>query len=805
MGKRLAFILSAAVQLPLLVHAGVHGDVDVDGDSAVAHRVEMREVTVTADPRQVVRLEEQPVSYHVVDAGDLRRTGGMNGLKDAAAFVPNLYMPDYGSRLTSAIYIRGVGSRINTPAVGLYVDDVPYADKSAFDFSLADVRRIEVLRGPQSTLYGRNAMGGLLNVYTYNPLAARTEGRQSEVRIGAATEDAARYAQFRFANTVGADAAFSFSGFYKGSDGYNRNEFLNRRSNGGDSGGGKFRYVYNPLRHSYFTLDFQTRLEYSDEHGYDYYNVDDGAIRENELGGYRRTLLNSSLRLQTLMRPFVLTSVTAYQYLADRMFMDQDFTSSDIFTLTQRQRSHSLSEEIALKSYPGQRVEWTAGARFAYQWLKTDAPVDFGADGIRSVIQKGIDRGFVAANEAMRPSGMGIAMNVTDNAMPIDGLFDTPVLNAAAFGQATLKDFPVRRLDLTAGLRLDYEHTRMDYNSGAASNFDFRMTRGNRVLMERSFTAETRYDGFVRRDYTQFLPKAAVAYRFDDDGGLVYASVAKGFRSGGYNIQMFSDLIQTSLRNDMMRALGNDPQLGAAMSRYMQIGDNPAADSATVFKPETSWNYELGTRFACLDRHLNVQASAFYIRTRDQQIARFAQSGLGRQMVNAGESESYGAEVSLSGWCRMLRNVLTFNASYGYTHATFRSYDAGESAGESHVYDGNFVPFAPLHTLSLAAEYVVQLGAEREEARAPRPLLTVGGNLVGNGRVYWTEDNAASEPFYVLLGAHVGLRLGSVAVNVWGKNLADRQYVPFYFTSMSQGWAQTCRPRQFGVDVALAF
>ena len=68
-------------------------------------------------------------------------------------------MPDYGSKITSAVYIRGIGSRINTPAVGLYVDNIPYIDKSAFDFNFYDIERIDILRGPQGTLYGRNHDG----------------------------------------------------------------------------------------------------------------------------------------------------------------------------------------------------------------------------------------------------------------------------------------------------------------------------------------------------------------------------------------------------------------------------------------------------------------------------------------------------------------------------------------------------------------------------------------------------------------------------------------------------------------------
>ena len=82
-------------------------------------------------------------------------------------------MPDYGSKLTSPVYIRGIGSRINSPSVGIYVDDVPYFEKAAFDFDFFDIDRVEVLRGPQGTLYGRNTMGGIINVFTKSPLTEK--------------------------------------------------------------------------------------------------------------------------------------------------------------------------------------------------------------------------------------------------------------------------------------------------------------------------------------------------------------------------------------------------------------------------------------------------------------------------------------------------------------------------------------------------------------------------------------------------------------------------------------------------------
>lgn len=791
MNKMRIFMLLGAL-LPLMAIAQT--DVREDGIEGG----DIDEVVVTADPKQIGSLTEQPVSYTVVNGSELNKLGGMNRLRDAAQFIPNLFMPDYGSSLTSAIYIRGIGSRINTPSVGLYVDDVAYVNQSAFNFELSDLQRIEVLRGPQSTMYGRNAMGGLLKVYTHNPLDTRNTGRQYRLRLGGGTEEAMRYANFYTAHPFGNDGAVSFSAFYKGSDGYNRNTFLNRRSNGGESGGGRFRVVYNPENHRNFTLDFQTGVEYVEEDGYDYYNLTTGQIRANEQGGYRRALFNNSLRLELVQKPFVITSITGYQYLTDKMFMDQDFTEANLFTLTQRQKMSNLSEELTLRSHAGSRLQWVFGGRVSQQWLRTNAPVNFGSEGIETLIQSGIDKGFEAANAAMSPMGMSLAMDITDDEMLVDGTFKTPLLNAAAFGQLTYKDLFVKGLDLTVGFRYDYERMKLKYNTGAASNFDFRMQRGAMTMLNNSFTSETVYKGQLKNDYEQFLPKAALSFRFNKDN-MVYASVAKGFRSGGYNIQMFSDLIQVSLKNEMMRTLAADPMLGARMSAYMTIGEDPSADGTITFKPETSWNYEVGAHLSFFDNHLKAQVSAFYIRTKDQQISRFAESGLGRQMVNAGESESYGAEVNLRGWFALFNNVMNVNASYGYTHAQFTDYDEGINKGVEMKYDGNYIPFAPIHTFALAADYVIPV------RRMESTYITVGLNLTGAGKTYWTEDNTLSEPLYALLGAHVGFSWKNIGLNLWGKNLTDKQYVPFAFVNMGQNWAQTSRPRQFGFDLSLKF
>ena len=94
----------------------------------------------------------------------------VNSIKELTAIAPNFYQPDYGSRMTSSIYVRGFGSRIDQPVVGMNVDERPVMNKNGYDFDLFDIDRVQIVRGAQGALYGRNNSGGAINVYTLSPL-----------------------------------------------------------------------------------------------------------------------------------------------------------------------------------------------------------------------------------------------------------------------------------------------------------------------------------------------------------------------------------------------------------------------------------------------------------------------------------------------------------------------------------------------------------------------------------------------------------------------------------------------------------
>lgn len=776
--------------------------------------VDVEEILIISTPKENRKLREQPAAVTLLSQQDMQATQ-VNSIKNLTALVPNMFIPDYGSRLTSAVYIRGIGSRINTPSVGLYVDNIPYIDKSAFDFSYADVERIDVLRGPQGTLYGRNAMGGLIKVHTKSPFSYQG----TDFRMGAGTHNAYN-ASLTHYHQISHRFAFSAGGFYDYQGGFFRNAARDfKKEDRGQSAGGRMRGIYLPSEN--WKIDLNVSYEYSDQGGYPYFYMGSldpaqqkedlkpyiGKISNNEESSYYRNLLNAGLNLEYQARNFIFSAVTGYQYLKDRMFMDQDFTPEDIFNIEQKQKMNTLSEEIVLKSKPNRRWQWTTGAFGFYQWLHTDGPVVFHKDGINSVIEGNANRvfeGLAAANPNMPVMGM----SVNNESLRVSGSFDTPTLSGALFHQSTFNDLLLEGLSATVGLRLDYEKIKMDYNSvSTPADFDFSVTMQRPgmpmpvvIKNQGPLQGNAAYVGKESTDYVQLLPKFALQYEWKK-GSNVYLTAARGYRSGGYNIQMFSDLITGVLSNSMMDAVAADPSFSMMETTIKGMKkDLPEVDKATRYKPEYTWNYEAGTHLTLWEGRLLADFSAFYMDTRDQQISKFADSGLGRITVNAGKSHSYGAEASLRA---SLTDALTLNASYGYTYAVFKDYVTNAKVGgtlQEVSYKGKYVPFVPKHTMNIGGQYIFRINPGHLFDR-----IQLNANYTAAGRIYWTEENTVSQAFYGTLNGRVSFQKGNGQIDFWVRNALNKDYAAFYFESMGNGFMQKGRPVQAGIELRCRF
>lgn len=788
--------------------------------------IDIEEVIVIATPKENNRLRQQPLSATSFSQGDMRNNS-VTSVKSLSGLVPNLFIPDYGSKLTTSVYVRGIGSRINTPAVGLYVDNIPFIDKSAFDFNYSDIERIDVLRGPQGTLYGRNTMGGLIRVFTKSPFSYQG----TDINLGAATYNNYK-ASVNHYHRISDKFAFSAGAFYEHEGGFFENVARNNEKiDKGDEVGGRMRAIWLPKDN--LKLDFTVNYEYSNQGGYPYQLTslsetdiyyqdlkgDLGKVAYNNECGYMRHLLNGGLNLEHQADNFILSSVTGFQYLKDEMNLDQDFTRKNVYTMSQRQNSKTISEEIVLKSKPGRRWQWTTGVSGFYQWLDTEGPVTFHEDGV-NWLNNTINSN---ANKYMPEIPMGPTMSmkmvfsdvINGNTLNIPGYFKTPVFNTAIFHQSTFNDlFGAEGLSFTVGLRMDYENLKMNYNSGVNYTHTYSLSgdMGSRkitMIPETEFSQNVKYEGDLGHDYIQLLPKFAIQYDFNNNNNI-YATVSKGYRSGGYNIQMFSDILQNDMKSNNMSDVAKktietlDKMPAGMISEEMKqkiigmmngMAQKVETDvkSTTLYKPEYSWNYEIGSHMTMFDGRLQADVAAFYMDTHDQQISRFAASGLGRITVNAGKSRSIGGELALKA---QITDAFSLNGNYGYTHATFTDYVVSDEVN----YNGNYVPFVPQHTFNIGGQYIFRM-----KSGAWLDNIMLNANYKGAGRVYWTEQNNAYQNLYGTLNGRISLNKGNGQIGIWINNALNTKYQAFYFESMNRGFAQMGRPMQIGVDLRCRF
>ena len=759
--------------------------------------IDIEEVVVIATPKENNRLRQQPLSATSFSQGDMRNNS-VTSVKSLSGLVPNLFIPDYGSKLTTSVYVRGIGSRINTPAVGLYVDNIPFIDKSAFDFNYSDIERIDVLRGPQGTLYGRNTMGGLIRVFTKSPFSYQG----TDISLGAATYNNYK-ASVNHYHRISEKFAFSAGAFYEHEGGFFENVARNNEKiDKGDEVGGRMRAIWLPKDN--LKLDFTVNYEYSNQGGYPYQltNISEndiyyqdlkgdlGKVAYNNECGYMRHLLNGGLNIEHQAENFILSSVTGFQYLKDEMNLDQDFTRKNVYTMSQRQNSKTISEEIVLKSKPGRRWQWTTGVSGFYQWLDTEGPVTFHEDGISSLMEDNVNGIFKKIKEE-KPMMPDMSLDITDNNILIGGNFKSPMLSTGIYHQSTINDIIFEGLSFTAGLRMEYERYWLDYNSNANINFDFKISV--MPMPFKDLKSSPNVNGNISHDYIQLLPKFALQYDFNKNNNI-YASVTKGYRSGGYNIQMFSEIVQGEMINGMIAALdekshGMVSQMGGDKIPHYEYD----IQETTMYKPEYSWNYEIGSHMTLFDGRLQADVAAFYMDTHDQQISRFAASGLGRVTVNAGKSRSIGGELALKA---QITDNFILNGNYGYTHATFTDYVVSDEVN----YNDNYVPFVPKHTFTVGGQYIFRM-----KSGAWLDNIIVNANYKGAGRIYWTEQNNAYQDLYGTLNGRISLNKGNGQVGIWINNALNTDYQAFYFESMNRGFAQMGRPMQIGVDLRCRF
>ena len=721
-------------------------------------------VAVTAVKHEQ-NLKQSAVTATVVDFSTIERQG-IGGVKDIITAAPNFFMPDYGSRMTSSIYVRGLGTRIDQPVVGMTVDNVPIADKNLYDTTLPDIERIEVLRGAQSTLYGRNTMCGVVNIYTLSPLRyqgvkVRAEyGSRNALRAGAS-------AYFKPKTGLGASLSAQFSH----NDGYFRNSYDNSLLDSQSSGDIRTKFQW---RRNFLSIDNTLALSVLRQQGYPYTYAGAidanneqhkeliGTICYNDPSSYNRIGITEGVTARHDWEKITLTSITSYQYLDDCMVMDQDFLPLSYFTLEQAKQQHDLSEDIIIRSRTQSRYKWMVGAFGFYKHQNMQAPVTFLADGIENLILKNINQHSGYPGEYH----WGKADGTMSESLLLGSDFTTSTAGWALYHESSLA---AGAWAFTLGLRLDNEYISMRYHNFTNSYYTAFPSDESKPAQQVALNINER--GHLKNSFVELLPKFTAKYSINNDNTL-YLSVAKGYKAGGFNTQMFSEVLQRRIKH------------------YMGIYQQLDVMDIITYEPEESWNAELGGHFSTKERRFTADVALFWIECFNQQLTVFPEGQTtGRMMTNAGRTRSFGAEVSFNA---LLAEGLTLNGAYGYTNARFREFKDGVND-----YAGNYIPYAPQNTASATLSYTLSINSSWLDG------ITLSATGRGAGKIYWNERNDISQPFYATLDSSLRFEGKRWAVDFWAKNITNTRYDLFYFESMGNAFLQRARGTSVGVRVNL--
>jgi iron complex outermembrane receptor protein len=703
-----------------------------------AHTHRLKDVTVTAE-RRAERLQSVPISVSALSAESLQ-SSGIQTLRGITARVPNLFMPDYGTRLTAPVFMRGIGSRINDPSVGLYVDGVNYFDRSAFDFELYDIERIEVLRGPQGTLFGRNTMGGIIHVVTEKPSAKR-------MITGSMGYGAFNDQQYRLTGqmpVVGNELFARMSLARNSRNGFTTNQFSAANSSGGGSvidfrDGWSGRVQLRWLPDAAWDLQATVYGERDRDGGTPYAPLERTRQQPftanfNGASTFHRDMLGASLRAIYDLKSFRLTSATSWQSIENRFAIDQDFDPRDIINVFNSERQMLLTQELTASSYyRDSPVQWILGVFAFAQNQQRDIELGYGRDAI----------GFVQGISSLRTDTRG-------NSQRVSGV--------AAFGQITANDLLVRGLGVTLGVRYDAE-----WNTLLATRF---------VQILQTQQRQDFPDFSQPLAFSEILPKILLKYAANEDV-MLYASVSKGYKGGGFNVAAIEE---------------RDRTFGAEQSWNYELGaktswlENRIVANVSAFWID--WTNQQVTQV--------VPPVGNLIRNAGRTVSRGAELDVSaRPVPQILVSAAFGyTDARFASYTdqQFSRNAAGMTVARTIDYAGNRVPFVPEyTANLAAEYD---IRFTDKSNNAQNPDFISSLSLRAE--------------LQSIGRTFWREDNSTAlvqDPYH-LLNARATLHTSIGRFAVWANNLTDTRFTTLQFASLPNLplYAQLGAPRSVGVQ-----
>lgn len=557
------------------------------------------EPIIISAPKLHQDLLNLPLSA-TVSGRDFLDSAAIRTVKDAAIHAPNTIFTEFSARKLSNPRFRGIGASPMNPGVTTYIDGVPQFNASSSSLELLDIEQIDFVRGPLGALYGRNTVGGLINITSRRP-SLTTFGGEFQTTFGS-------YNLYDFRGSVTTpliqdELGFSFAGGHSERDGFTTNTLTGGDLDNRSASFGKAQFLWMP------NDDLEVRFIIAGE------SADDGDYALHDLGTLRnqprhatrdfvgftsRDVIMPTLQIIYHADAFDFTSTTGYVGWETIDSTDLDYLPFPLGTRNNREKMSTWTQEFSLANPAGEPVTLS--------------------DDVKLTWQAGL---FLFHAEYEQT-----ASNVLNPPLsPIPGTLIT-------FSQAELTDIGIGsyvqgtltfwdRLDLTAGLRWDFESKDADVSSTSVPPL------GPAAIVS------------ARREFSQITPQAAISYHLTPDL-MAYLSMAGGYKAGGFN-----------------------------------------ATGPALYEEERSWNYEIGFKGRALANKLGFNLAAFYTDWKDLQLNQ--PLGPGQFFIaNAGDATSQGLELNLD---YKLNRMVSLFGSAGWQDTRFLSNatDSGVALGGKQI------------------------------------------------------------------------------------------------------------------------
>ncbi len=744
------------------------------------------EITVLARKREE-SIKDVPISMVAV-RGETIEEMGATSIEDLTAMVPNVYATERQSN--TEFNIRGISGGSRNPgmstAEGIYIDGVIMGDPNFIVADVIEMERVEFLRGPQGTLFGRNTVSGAINLITVKP----TPINRASIFIETGQMG---YQKLKgSANYKISDKIYSrVSGYSFNYDGYLKNAFNNKTEKYKNNLGGRvaIRALPTPKLTIDLSMDFFNEdltkigghisdyrisssstnfdnkrldslyynlksIDITDDGKYSY-NHDTTSISNKEI--YSATL-NTNYRLNENLQ---LISVFSIRNAKVNWFNDEDGTALDILTGDWLNTGKQYTGEFRLMSNQNDKISWIGGVYYYNLYNFLSGPVYpkplffYYAAGIPMFIAKNY------TDLVVKPEGSG---NTTS--MGVYGSIDFQLL---------------QKLFLTVGIR--YSNDKMDfkYKQKGIQTFGY-------INVPSELDSDGNPIGYFDSTKTWHATTPSMNIKYAISDGLnIYGTLSKGYKSGGFNMDYVSS----------MKAL-SEP-----------------------FKPEYITNYELGFKYGNYSNTLYLNAALFKMEYKNMQVSQFQDLFEGYLISNAASATITGLELEVS--ARLFDNALTLVGGYGIVEAVYNDFHDGYfngywNEGESYTdsngngnydtgedftdldndFSGNHISTYPKQSWSLMADFRLPINSKKMFVSQLR------SDYIGEKLSQLTTDKDANllrDDARTLVNGHFGIEQESWGLYVWGENLLNKEYIISqgtngYLGFVEQLWGQ---PRLLGI------